>query len=114
MAADGLNARAVKPAATQPRSHWSEGKAEYEDVTVHRRVTAKGRCGVPATVVVITQRGQVWVSVSPPFTWEAILHPGEVDALIRALELARDDAAKMAPALRRRFTTHSDSSRVDP
>ncbi|MGH3692459.1 MAG: hypothetical protein ACRDRX_00370 [Pseudonocardiaceae bacterium] len=51
-----------------------------------------------ATVVVIAQRGQVWVSITPPFTWEAIMDPGKVDEVIHVLTLAREDAKKMTKA----------------
>ena len=48
-----------------------------------------------ATVVVTAQRGQVWMSIQPPFTWEAIMEPSKVDELMRALGLAREAAQKM-------------------
>lgn len=66
--------------------------------SVHRRVTVPGSGGVVATVVVIAQRGQVWVSITPPFTWEAIMDPGKVDEVIHALVLAREDARRMTKA----------------
>jgi hypothetical protein len=67
----------------------------YTDSFVRRTVSVKGSDARAATVVVIAQRGQVWVSVQPQFTWEAIMEPGQVDELIHILELARDDAKKM-------------------
>ena len=63
-----------------------------------RRVSVKGREGVPVTVVVTVVQGQVWMSISPPFTWEAIMEPAKVDELMHVLELARDEARKTAVA----------------
>lgn len=70
------------------------GQAMYTDSFVRRKVSVKGTGGVAATVVVTAQRGQVWVSIQPPFTWEAIMEPGKVDELMRTLGLAREDAKK--------------------
>lgn len=58
--------------------------------------------GVDATVVVTVARGAVWMSIMPPFTWEAIMEPETVEEVIQALELARDDAVSMAAASIRR------------
>jgi Na+/proline symporter len=55
-------------------------------------VSVKGSGGVAATVVVTTQRGNVWLAIMPPFIWEAIMEPGKVDELIHALRLASEDA----------------------
>ncbi len=63
--------------------------------SVHRKVSVEGSGGVAATVVVIAQRGQVWVSIMPPFTGAAIMESGKVDEMIHTLALARDDAKKM-------------------
>ena len=63
---------------------------------VYHKVSVKGTGGVAATVVVIAQRGQVWVSIQPPFTWEAIMEPGKVDELIHTLGL---NAAKLGTGL---------------
>ena len=57
-----------------------------------RRVSVKGREGVVVTVVVTTYRGHVWMSIVPPFTWEAIMDPGHVDQLIHVLGLAREES----------------------
>ena len=65
---------------------------------VHRRVAVRGSGGVTATIVVFARQGTVLVSISPPFTWEAIMDPEQVDELIRALGLAQDDATKMLSA----------------
>lgn len=48
-----------------------------------------------ATVVVTAQQGQVWISIQPPFTWDAIMEPQQVDELIRALAAATNIAKKM-------------------
>lgn len=62
---------------------------------VHRKVSVKGSGGVSATVVVVVRHGKVWVTIVPPFTWEAIMEPGKVDELMRILGLAREDAQRM-------------------
>jgi hypothetical protein len=36
------------------------------------------------------------MSIMPPFTWEAILDPGEVDELVRKLTRAAQDARDYA------------------
>jgi hypothetical protein len=61
-------------------------------MSVPRRVVVKGRQGVVATVVVTIYRGEVWLSIVPPFTWEAIMEPGKVDELIHVLGLVREEA----------------------
>ncbi|MGH7929002.1 MAG: hypothetical protein ACREQV_14530 [Candidatus Binatia bacterium] len=63
-----------------------------------RRIAVKGMQGVDATVVVTVVQGVVWLSISPPFTWEAIMTPSKADEVIHALELARDEAKKTAAA----------------
>jgi hypothetical protein len=73
-------------------------QAPYPKMSAPRRVRVKGMQGVDATVVVTVVQGMVWLSVSPPFTWEAIMKPGKVDELMHVLELARDEAKQMAPA----------------
>lgn len=65
---------------------------------VTRRVRVKGMEGVDATVVVTVVQGKVWMSISPPFTWKAIMEPGKVDEVMAVLEVARDEAKKMAVA----------------
>lgn len=56
--------------------------------------------GVDATVVVTVVQGKVWMSISPPFTWEAIMVPGKVDEVMSVLEAARDEAKRMTAAHR--------------
>ncbi len=62
---------------------------------VRRTVSVKGSGGVAATVVVTVQRGRVWLSIQPPFTWEAIMPPGKVEELMRTLGWANEDAKRM-------------------
>lgn len=102
----GSKAALVSP-IVDPVVNSASARAQPEDPpavqggfsgSVHRKVTVSGSGGVVATVIVIAQRGQVWVSISPPFTWEAIMDPGKVDEVIHALALAREDAKKMAKA----------------
>lgn len=59
-----------------------------------RRVVAKGREGVVATVAVTTYRGDVWMSIVPPFSWDVIMEIGKVDELIQVLAMAREDARR--------------------
>jgi len=67
---------------------------------VQRKVTVKGSGGVVATVVVTARRGKVWMSIQPPFTWDAIMEPEMVEALIRTLALAAEDAKTMVRGTR--------------
>lgn len=73
-------------------------QAPYPRMGAPRRVRVKGMQGVDATVVVAVAQGTVWLSVSPPFTFEAIMEPGKVDELMHVLQLARDEAKQMAAA----------------
>jgi hypothetical protein len=57
-----------------------------------RRVRVKAMRGEDATIVVRVVQGMVWLSISPHFTWEAIMTPGTVDEVMRVLEKARDEA----------------------
>ncbi len=61
-----------------------------------RGVRVKGMQGVDATVVVTVVQDTVWLSISPPFTWEVIMEPRKVDEVISTLELARDEATVAA------------------
>ncbi len=63
-------------------------------MSIPRRVVVKGREGVVATVVVTVYRGNVWMSIVPPFTWDAIMEPGQVDELIRVLGVAREQVRR--------------------
>ena len=67
---------------------------------VQRKVTVKGSGGVVATVVVTARCGKVRMSIQPPFTWDAIMEPGMVEALIRALVVAAEDAKTMVRGTR--------------
>ena len=75
----------------------SEEQDTFSGIGISRRISAEGREGTAATVAITTYRGRVWMSIVPPFTWEAIMDPGSVDELIHALELARDEAKRMVP-----------------
>ncbi len=63
-----------------------------------RRISVKGMEGVPATVVVTVVQDRVWLSISPPFTWEAIMDPAKVDELVHVLKLAQDEARAIGAA----------------
>ncbi|MGH3999742.1 MAG: hypothetical protein ACRDTJ_20040 [Pseudonocardiaceae bacterium] len=73
-----------------------EQQADLPTSPVPRKVRVKGRQEVDATVVVTVVHDTVWLSISPPFTWEAIMKPEKVDKVISMLELARDEAIKVA------------------
>lgn len=88
------------PAPKAKPGDIDNGQAVYIGSVVHRKVSVKGSGGVAATVVVTMQQGQVWMSIQPPFTWEAIMEPEKVDELIRTLALATDGARKMIRAVR--------------
>jgi hypothetical protein len=66
------------------------------------RVSVKTTGEDHAAVVVTVVQGMVWLSIRPPFTWEAIMEPVKVDELIRVLELAREEAQKTAAMRGRR------------
>lgn len=89
------------PASDYPSPHQpqpAEFPADHTACTrsVHRTVSVGGSGGVTATVIVVAQRGKVWVSITPPFTSAAIMESGKVDEVINTLALAREDAKKMA------------------
>ncbi len=67
-----------------------------DESLVHRKVSVKSSGGVSATVMITVQQGQVWMSIQPPFTWEAIMEPRKVEELIRTLMLAAEGAKRMA------------------
>lgn len=71
----------------------SDRRTSGASMGVPRRVSVKGMGNVDATVVVTVARGAVRMSISPPFTWEAMEHV-KVNELIHVLELAGDDAQK--------------------
>lgn len=76
-------------------------KRENPELASGRRtVLVKGTGGVTATVVVRVQRGTVWLSIQPPFTWEAIMDPDKVDELMQALAQAQGDAKNAAERYR--------------
>ncbi|MGH3540560.1 MAG: hypothetical protein ACRDQJ_20060, partial [Pseudonocardiaceae bacterium] len=67
---------------------------------VHRKLSVNGTGGLSATVVITVKHGQVWMSIQPPFTWEAIMEPGKVEELVRTLTLAAEGAMKRTHAVR--------------
>lgn len=73
-------------------------QASWPTMSVPRRAFVKGMQGVDVTLVVTVVQGAVWLSISPPFTWEAIMEPVKVDELVHVLELARDEARNMSVA----------------
>ncbi|MGH3511332.1 MAG: hypothetical protein ACRDQI_13370 [Pseudonocardiaceae bacterium] len=74
-----------------------EKRENYELAAGRRTVSVKGTGGITATVVVTLQRGTVWLSIHPPFTWDAIMGPEKVDELIRTLVPAREAALRYRP-----------------
>ncbi len=85
------------PKQDQPES-VPDGRAIYTSVGLTRRVSVKSMEWADAYVVVRVVQGKVWMSISPPFTWEAMMEPRKVDELMHVLELAREDAKKVAAA----------------
>jgi hypothetical protein len=61
-----------------------------------RKVSAQAAEGVAATVMVTVVKGEVSMSIIPPFTWQAIMDPGQIDELMHVLRLARDEARRMS------------------
>ncbi|MGH3513556.1 MAG: hypothetical protein ACRDRB_14925 [Pseudonocardiaceae bacterium] len=77
---------------------------------IPRRVAVKGMGNVHANVVVTVVQETVWLSISPPFTWEAIMDPVKLDEMIHVLGLAREDIKKIAVAQGSRAPTRALSS----
>jgi hypothetical protein len=46
--------------------------------------------------MVTAVKGKVWMSIMPPFTWQAIMDSGQIDELMHALRLARDESRRMS------------------
>ena len=78
--------------------HMSPERPPLPRMGMPRRITVTSTQGVDVMVVVTVVRDSVWMTISPPFTWEAIMTPGTVDEVIHALELARDEATKTVTA----------------
>jgi hypothetical protein len=76
----------------EPQDH-----ANHPGARLPRKISVKGRNGVAVTVVVTAYRGHVWMSIVPPFSWEAIMEPEHVDQLIHVLELTREESSRRAP-----------------
>jgi hypothetical protein len=72
------------------------GRGSHLPSPMPRVVAVAGSGGIAATVIVTVRRGFVWMSIMPPFTWEAILDPGKVDELVGTLTLAGKDARDQA------------------
>ena len=90
------NARKRAPEQEPPGGSASPEQPLFPRMGLPRRIAVKGMQGVDVTVVVTVVRDTVWLSISPPFTWEAIMQPGKVDEVIHVLELARDEAKTAA------------------
>lgn len=90
----------LQPRMTEPSPTLDPpaGPSAQVASAVHRKVAVRGSGGVSATIIVVARQGRVWISIMPPFTWEAILEPITVDELTHTLELAREDAMKMTTA----------------
>jgi hypothetical protein len=73
------------------------GRTTWPTRGVPRRIRVTCTQGVDVTVVVTVVQDTVWLSISPPFTWEAIMETGKVDEVISMLKLARDEAQKVLP-----------------
>lgn len=93
-----MSENAPKRASEQERPGGSASpkRSLFPQMGMPRRIAVKGMQGVDATVVVTVVHGAVWLSISPPFTGEAIMTPGKVDEVIHVLELARDEAKTAA------------------
>ena len=102
--------KCIKTEKCENLEYVPHGWTTWPIMGVPRRVRVKGMQGVDATVVVTVVRDTVWLSISPPFTWEAIMKPGRVDEVISILELARDEANKVATARNRSATTPNGSA----
>ncbi|MDQ3826685.1 MAG: hypothetical protein M3319_08970 [Actinomycetota bacterium] len=61
-------------------------------------------------MIVTVVRGAVWMSLMPPFTWEAMMDPRKVDEVIRALESARAEAAIIGAVLGRRLPREAETA----
>lgn len=72
------------------------GRVSHTPSPMPRIVAAIASGGVTATVIVTVRRRFVWMSIMPPFTWEAILEPEKVDELVRTLTLAAKDAREQS------------------
>lgn len=78
-----------------PHRNQSDGQAVYVGSEIHRRISVRSSSKEPTTFVATVRQGKVWVSIVPLFIGEVILDPEKVDAVIRTLAQARDDARRM-------------------
>jgi hypothetical protein len=89
------------PARVIEQAHADSATRErplFPRMGMPRKIAVNGMQGVDATIVVTVAHGTVWLSISPPFTWQAIMEPRKVDEVIHVLELARDEAIKITAA----------------
>src|SRR5262249_37589131 len=90
-----VDARQQRMSTNEPANlNGAPPPAEWPVMGTRHRVRVRGMQGVPVLVIVTVGRERVWLSLSPPFTWEAIMEPEKADELICVLELARDEARK--------------------
>lgn len=62
---------------------------------MHRKISVIGTGGISATIILTAQQGAVWMSIQPPFTWEAIIEPKKIDELIGTLTQAKEEAKRL-------------------
>ncbi len=72
----------------QPDDSTDYSHIDHALRVIHHNVTVTGSDGVTTTVMITARRGQVWLSIQPPFTWEAMMTPGKADEVMRTLERA--------------------------
>ncbi len=82
----------------QPDDSTDDSHIDQALRVVHHKVPVTGSGGVTATVIVTVRRGQVWLSIQPPFTWEAIMAPDKADEVMRTLGRAGEEARRMVSA----------------
>lgn len=86
----------MNPRESENVEYVAQGRTAWPIMGMPRKARVKGMAGIDATVVVTVVQDKVWLSISPPFTWEAIMEPGKVDEVISMLETARNEAGKAA------------------
>src|SRR6185312_17528897 len=87
----------IFPAQPRPEDMF-DSRVMFTDWGMRRKILAKATGGEHATVIVRAIRGTVWMSIVPPFTWEAIMEPEKIDEMIYVLGLAREEAKRSRPA----------------
>lgn len=71
-------------------------RKDWEPADAPSKLSVKGSGGASATVIVTARQGEVWMSIVPPLTWEAIMETKKVDELIGMLTEAAEGAKRMA------------------